>query len=56
MEEYDQYGRIKVPYKSHLSHDQQHRIHQTKDLFDSSCSYCQKEEKTFAKRDSWWED
>jgi hypothetical protein len=57
MEEYDEYGEIKAKPERILSQDQKHRIHQTKDLFDGECSYCQTDAKKWAqKRGSWWED
>lgn len=46
-EEYNEYGEIVIkqepakPYMRTLSAYDQHRIHDTKDLFDGDCSYCQ---------------
>lgn len=52
-EEYNEYGEIKKDEGRKLSSDQQHRIHETKDLFDMDCVYCQKAAK---KMQSYWED
>lgn len=54
VELYDEYGDIKPVPKSRLSQDQQHRIHQTKDIFDSECSYCQSDMKKHVK--TYWSD
>lgn len=46
-EDYNVYGEIKEkveivePYMRTLSAYDQHRIHDTKDLFESDCTYCQ---------------
>lgn len=40
-EEYNDDGSIKPKVKRKLSFDQEHRIHETKDLFDGECSLCQ---------------
>lgn len=58
-EEYDEYGEI-IPKPSpreqslRLSADQEHRIHQTKDLFMGDCSYCQSDMKKHIK--TYWVD
>jgi hypothetical protein len=52
-EEYDEYGYIKQkieiskPYTRALSAYEQDRIHETKDLYDSNCSYCVKRMKKY---------
>ena len=57
IEEYDEYGDIKRPPERILSQDQKHRIHQTKDLFDGECSYCQQDAKKWQQRhESWWDN
>lgn len=48
MERYDEFGEIIKPtpkpiiYERKLDIGQQHRIHETKDLFESECYLCQK--------------
>ena len=54
MEEYDEYGDIKVSPERTLSFDQKHRIHQTKDLFESDCSLCQQDAAKNIR--SYWHD
>lgn len=44
-EHYNEYGEIInitpiKPYQRTLSHFDKHRIHETKDLYTSECSYC----------------
>jgi hypothetical protein len=57
-EEYDEFGEIippkpkQVVYERLLTEDQQHRIHETKDLFEGSCSLCQKDSQ---KRQAKWD-
>lgn len=51
LEEYDEYGEIK-PRK--LSYDYTHKIHMTKDIFDSECSLCQLAMKKKIK--TYWKD
>lgn len=57
-EQYNEYGEIikivkpKI-YERTLSGYDQHRIHETKDLFEGDCSYCQAEAKKKRKR---WEE
>ncbi len=51
-EDYNEYGEIKT--ERTLTTDQQHRIHQTKDIFDSDCSYCQSDMKKRVK--TYWAD
>lgn len=52
-EQYNQYGEIVIvepvskPYERTMSSSDQHRIHETKDLFDSSCSLCTLSAKAF---------
>lgn len=52
MEEYDEYGEIKPVRK--LTTDQQHRIHETKDMFDGECYLCQESAKKGIK--SYWQE
>jgi hypothetical protein len=52
-EEYNEYGEIKKTERN-LSFDQQHRVHQTKDVFDSECSLCQQDMKKRVK--TYWSD
>lgn len=60
VEEYNEYGEIKPVIKKEiipnhrLNAYQQHRIHETKDLFESSCFYCQKAMDNNIK--SYWKD
>jgi len=54
IEEYDEYGEVKPVVERKLSADQQHRIHQTKDLFEGDCSYCQSDMKK--KLHTYWSD
>lgn len=54
VEEYNEYGEIIQQSKSRLSNDQEHRIHQTKDLFVGDCSLCQVAIKN--KVESYWGD
>jgi hypothetical protein len=57
VEEYNQYGEIIQPKPRTLSTDQKHRIHQTKDMFDGDCSYCQAAAQKWQKQHgSWWSD
>jgi len=60
VEEYDEYGEvIKKPQKKavyipgarNMNTHQLHRIHETKELFDSDCFLCQEYAK--AKRKEW---
>lgn len=57
-EQYNEYGEIieQIPprtYERRLTAHDNHRIHETKDLFDSNCSYC----RTYAKKlQSYWDD
>lgn len=59
-ENYNDYGEIvkpeppRITYGRTLSAHDQHRIHETKDLFESSCSYCQRAMKK--KMQSYWGD
>ena len=59
VERYNEYGEIiqELPenktYKR-LSQDQEHRIHQTKDTFDSDCSYCVADMKRYIR--TYWSD
>ncbi len=52
VEEYNDYGEIKLV--KHLSFDQVHRIHTTKDIFDGECSLCQLAIKKHVK--TYWSD
>lgn len=57
-EEYDMFGLIKpkpkeVP-KDRMSFDHKHRIHQTKDIFESNCSLCQADQRKRIK--TYWSD
>jgi hypothetical protein len=58
-EDYNQYGEIveKIepvkPYMRTMSAYDQHRIHDTKDLFDSDCTYCQDSAKKIQK---YWKE
>lgn len=58
-ESYNEYGEIvekqepPVVYERRLDIGQEHRIHQTKDLFDSGCTLCQEYSKKF---NSYWSD
>lgn len=55
-EEYNEFGEIVEPVRR-LDSSQEHRIHQTKDLFEGDCIYCQKEAKKFQEQhQSWWSD
>lgn len=49
IEEYNEYGDIKPQRK--LNTNQEHRIHETKDMFDGDCYLCQKYAK---KLQSYW--
>lgn len=56
-EQYNEYGEIVTnPQGRQLSSDQKHRIHQTKDIFDSNCSGCQADIKKFQLQQSWWDN
>ena len=56
VEQYNEYGEIIKPGRR-LPAYHEHRIHQTKDLFDSECSYCQKDAKKWREQhESWWSD
>lgn len=50
-EEYNEYGEIKP---KHMSFDQAHQIHRTKDIFVSDCSLCQQAMKLHIK--TYWAD
>ncbi len=57
-EEYNEYGEIikqekPIVYERTMSPYDTHRIHETKDLFEGSCSYCQQAAK---KVRSFWAD
>lgn len=56
IEEYDEYGEIKPVYMKEyrLTIDQQHRIHETKDIFDGECSLCQLAAKKHIR--TYWSD
>ncbi len=54
VEQYDDCGDIKSRQERTLSHDQKHRIHQTKDMFDSDCSLCQEDMRKRVK--TYWKD
>lgn len=54
IEEYDEYGEIKLKPERQLSFDQEHRIHQTKDTFVGSCSMCQQDMKKHVQ--TYWSD
>ena len=54
VEEYDEYGEIKTRPERKLSFDQEHRIHQTKDMFDLNCSLCQEAAKKHV--ETYWND
>ena len=66
VEQYNLYGEIvkqsdikAKTYQRTLSAHDQHRVHETKDLFESTCSYCQDRAKKLLrerKRVSMWSD
>ena len=58
-EEYDEFGEIvaKVKpktYERQLTAYDQHRIHETKDLFDGDCNLCQKQAREREKQRQAW--
>ena len=65
-EEYNEYGELIIkPKELPLLKNSQgrqligyslHRIHETKDLFDSDCTYCEQAAERWRQRQSWWRD
>lgn len=55
-EQYNELGEIVKPERK-LDFYNQHRIHQTKDLFVGDCSLCQQDAKKWQQqKGSWWGD
>lgn len=58
-EEYDEYGEIiikpePVVYERSMGVHDKHRIHQTKDMFDSNCDLCNDDAKHH--RQTYWDE